>query len=119
MELELSIETLDKDSQQLVEKYDSIIKDSAIAVVGKMTPEDLNSLSGKLLLEKRLKKENPRNNQREVYLADFLSSVCCSVNTTAQILYIKALSYLRHLEENLNNYQAQLLTTCLLLTVFS
>lgn len=57
LELELSIETIDQESQKLVEKYDSIIKDSAINVVGKMTPEDLNSLSGKLLLEKRLKKK--------------------------------------------------------------
>ena len=57
LELELSIETIDKASQKLVEKYDSIIKDSAISVVGNMTPEDLNSLSGKLLLEKRLKKK--------------------------------------------------------------
>ena len=57
LELELSIETIDKVSQKLVEKYDSIIKDSAINIVGKMTPEELNSLSGKLLLEKRLKKK--------------------------------------------------------------
>ena len=57
LELELSIETIDKESQKLVNKYDSIIKDSAINVVSKMTPEDLNSLSGKLILEKRLKKK--------------------------------------------------------------
>ena len=65
LELELSIETLDLKSQKLVEKYDAIIKDVAINIVSKMSPEDLNSLSGKLLLEKRLKKKiRQMTNQR-------------------------------------------------------
>jgi flagellar protein FliL len=70
LELELSIETIDKASQKLVEKYGAIIKDVAINIVGKMSPEELNSLSGKLLLEKRLKKKI-----REITQERFISRI--------------------------------------------
>ena len=70
LELELSIETVDLASQDLVKKYETIIKDSAINVVAKMGPEELNSLSGKLLLEKRLK-----NKIRERTNKNFISRI--------------------------------------------
>ena len=57
LELEMSIETIKKDHQKKIEKIKPIIKDAAISIAGKMTPEELNSISGKLLLEERLKKK--------------------------------------------------------------
>ncbi len=57
LELEMSIETIKESDQEKVKKYEPIIRDAAISVAGKMTPEELNSLSGKLLLEERLKKK--------------------------------------------------------------
>ena len=41
----------------IIEKYDAQIKDSIIEIAGKMSAEEINSISGKILLESRVKNQ--------------------------------------------------------------
>jgi len=56
----LSVETqlvpFNHDSDDKFESYRSMINDSIIDIAGRMTAEELNSISGKILLEERIKK---------------------------------------------------------------
>ena len=66
LELELSFETLQKNNGNFLEKYGPLIKDVAIGEVGKMTPAELNSLSGKIILEQRLKTKIREKTQKNL-----------------------------------------------------
>ena len=44
------------DRLELIEKHKAFIQDSIIKIVGDMTPVELNSIAGKIILEDRIKK---------------------------------------------------------------
>lgn len=66
LELELSFETLLKDNKKFLENYEAIIKDATIDIVSRMAPEELNSLSGKIVLEQRLKQKIREKTQKNL-----------------------------------------------------
>ena len=57
LELEMSLETISPEQMNDIKNIETIIKDAAISVGGAMTPEELNSLSGKLIFEEKLKEK--------------------------------------------------------------
>lgn len=68
--------TFKKEHIDLLTKNESIVSDTVITVAGKMDPEELNTVAGKILLESRIKKElNRRLNTdavKEIYFAKFV-----------------------------------------------
>ena len=57
LELEMHLVLFEAGDAGLVKAYLPVVQDRIIDVASKMTPEELNSLSGKILLEDRLKRE--------------------------------------------------------------
>ncbi len=57
IDLKMNITTSSKDAMAKLEKHQQILKDSAITMAGSMDPDELNTLSGKLLLESRIRRE--------------------------------------------------------------
>ena len=56
LELEISLFPFKNDQKPKIEKKLPILKDTIINVVSKMEPDELNSISGKILLEERIKR---------------------------------------------------------------
>ena len=56
LELEISLFPFESDQKDKIKEKLPIIKDTIISVVSKMQPDELNSISGKILLEERIKK---------------------------------------------------------------
>ena len=57
LELEMSLETIKPSQMDKLKDMETIIKDAAISVGGAMTPDELNSLSGKVMFEEKLKEK--------------------------------------------------------------
>lgn len=76
LELEMTIEPIDGVLIEDIEKHHIYIKDIAIEVAGQMKPSELNSISGKILLEERIKKRfrkiTPRNLISRIYYQKFI-----------------------------------------------
>lgn len=56
LEVEVHLSPFKKNKRELIEAKEALIKDAIIEVAGRMDPAELNSVSGKILLENRLKK---------------------------------------------------------------
>lgn len=54
--LKMSIETFEENQNQLIEDSKSLIQDALIDIASNMTPQELNSVTGRILLETRVKK---------------------------------------------------------------
>ena len=76
LDISVHVVPFDEKDLNILEEQEYIIRDSMIEVAGKMRPEELNSISGKLLLEDRLvKKINAiykQNIIKELYFSRFL-----------------------------------------------
>lgn len=57
LELEISLFPLKSENKKKIEKNLPVLKDTIINVVSKMAPDELNSISGKILLEERIKRK--------------------------------------------------------------
>lgn len=56
LEAEIGLLPFHEDQKDLLKKGEFLLQDALIDIAGKMTPEDLSSVTGKILLEGRLKK---------------------------------------------------------------
>lgn len=56
LDLEIFLLPFNNDFKKTLEKFKSVIIDMVIETCSDMSPEDLNSISGKILLESRIKK---------------------------------------------------------------
>tara|TARA_B100000886_G_scaffold99437_1_gene65970 strand:+ start:166 stop:636 length:471 start_codon:yes stop_codon:yes gene_type:complete len=57
LELEVSLFPFSESQKDLIKKQLPILKDTIIQVASKMKPNELNSISGKILLEERIKRK--------------------------------------------------------------
>jgi len=57
LELEISLFTFEENQKKDLEDKLPVLQDTIINVASKMQPEELNSISGKILLEERIKKQ--------------------------------------------------------------
>lgn len=57
LELEISLFTFEEKQKKKLEEQLPILQDTIISVASKMDPDELNSISGKILLEERIKKQ--------------------------------------------------------------
>lgn len=57
LEMHLNLVPFKAKYLSLIERYDSQIKDTIIDIAGKMEAEEINSISGKILLESRVKNQ--------------------------------------------------------------
>ena len=57
LNLTMNIEVYDEGQEKVVSFYKPVVIDSLIDIAGNMKPEDLNSVTGKMLLESRVKKK--------------------------------------------------------------
>lgn len=55
LDIEMNVLTFREDQKQLIKENEHIIKDIVIDLASQYSPEDLDSLTGKLLLEKKIK----------------------------------------------------------------
>jgi flagellar protein FliL len=56
LELEINLFPFQEDQKDKISQQLPILKDTIISVVSKMAPDELNSISGKILLEERIKR---------------------------------------------------------------
>lgn len=54
--LKMTVETFEQSQNQLVENSKPLIQDALIDIASNMTPQELNSVTGRILLETRVKK---------------------------------------------------------------
>lgn len=57
LNLEIHVQPFNQKQIDEIEMHEKMLYDTIITVAGRMAPEDLNSLAGKLLFETRIKKE--------------------------------------------------------------
>ncbi len=68
LEIEVNLELFKGDDLEFVKAYLPVIQDRIISTSSKMPPDEINTLSGKLILEERLKNEfNKALNKKAVY----------------------------------------------------
>lgn len=72
-ELEIHLVLFKSDDAGIIKTYLSVVQDKIITVASKMGPEELNSLTGKILLEDRLKKEINKSLGKPVVKSIFFS----------------------------------------------
>lgn len=80
LDVEMNILTFHEDQKELVKANEHIFKDSVIQVASKMVPDDLDTVTGKIILEKRLKdtineKLKPLVNEpvvKQIYFSGFV-----------------------------------------------
>lgn len=56
LDIEMNILTFNEEQKQTIKANEHIIKDSVIQIAGQHDPEDLDSLTGKIMLENEIKK---------------------------------------------------------------
>ena len=56
LNLTMNIEVYEQEQEELVKTYKPFINDRLIDIAGNMKPEDVNSVTGRILLESRVKK---------------------------------------------------------------
>jgi flagellar FliL protein len=57
LDLEMNVLTFTADQKQIVKNNEHVFKDVVIEIASKLAPEDLDTVTGKLLLENRIKKQ--------------------------------------------------------------
>lgn len=55
LDTQMNIEVFQESDKETITKYKAFLYDSLIEVAGNMKPEELNSVTGRILLEKRIK----------------------------------------------------------------
>jgi flagellar FliL protein len=57
LDLEMNILTFKQEQMELIKESEHILKDIVVELASHLTPEDLESVTGKILLENRIKKK--------------------------------------------------------------
>lgn len=57
LDLEMNVLTFKQDQTQIIKDNEHIFKDTVVELASHLTPEDLESVTGKILLENRIKKQ--------------------------------------------------------------
>ncbi len=57
LDLEMNILTFHQDQKELVKENEHVFKDVVIEIASQLEPDDLDSVTGKILLENRIKKQ--------------------------------------------------------------
>lgn len=70
LEIKVSIETFDLEDQEFVKTKEYVVYDAIINIASAMKPNELNSVTGKLLLESRLK-----NHLNEYFQDDIVKKI--------------------------------------------
>ncbi len=73
VELEIHLVLFKSDDAGVIKTYLSVVQDKIITVASKMGAEELNSLTGKILLEDRLKKEMNKSLGKPIVKSIFFS----------------------------------------------
>lgn len=73
VELEIHLVLFKSEDAGIIKTYQAIVQDKIITVASKMGAEELNSLTGKILLEDRLKKEINKALNKTVVKSIFFS----------------------------------------------
>ncbi len=55
LDVEMNIVTFNEEEKEIIKTYEYLLKDSIIDIASFLTPEDLDSITGKMIFEKRLK----------------------------------------------------------------
>jgi flagellar FliL protein len=76
LEIELGVQTFKAKQQEIIRLKQSFINDAIIEIAGNMAPEELDSVTGKLLFESRLRKRinDEINNPiiKKIYFSKFI-----------------------------------------------
>lgn len=76
LQLQMNLEVFNEKDKQIVETYKAFITDSLIDITGNLSPAELNSVTGRILLETRIK--NRVNEQlkkkviKKIYFSKFI-----------------------------------------------
>ena len=62
LNLTMNIEVYEDGQEETIKLYKPFINDRLIDITGNMKPEEVNSVTGRLLLESRIKNQIPNNN---------------------------------------------------------
>jgi flagellar FliL protein len=73
VELEVHLVMFKSDDAGVIKTYIAVVQDKIITIASKMGADELNSLTGKILLEDRLKKEINKNLHRPIVKSIFFS----------------------------------------------
>ncbi len=73
VELEISLVLFKSEDAGIIKTYQSVVQDKIITISSKMGADELNSLTGKILLEDRLKKEINKSLGKPVVKSIFFS----------------------------------------------
>lgn len=73
VELEISLVLFKSEDAGIIKTYQSVVQDKIITIASKMGADELNSLTGKILLEDRLKKEINKSLGKPVIKSVFFS----------------------------------------------
>ena len=73
VELEVHLVLFTSDDAGVIKTYQSVVQDKIITVASKMGADELNSLTGKILLEDRLKKEINKSLDKTIVKSIFFS----------------------------------------------
>lgn len=57
LDLEMNVLPFSEDQKEIIKANEHIFKDAVIEIASKLEPEDLDSVTGKILLENRIKKQ--------------------------------------------------------------
>jgi flagellar FliL protein len=66
LNLTMNIEVYDADQEEIVKTYKPFINDRLIDITGNMKPQDINSVTGRILLESRIKNQFNRALGRKI-----------------------------------------------------
>lgn len=57
LDIEMNILTFHEDQKEIIKSNEHIFKDAVVEIASHLTPEDLESVTGKILLENKIKKQ--------------------------------------------------------------
>lgn len=57
LDIEMNVLTFREDQKEIVKAHEHIFKDTVIEIASKLAPEDLDTVTGKILLENKIKKQ--------------------------------------------------------------
>lgn len=76
LDLEMSVLTFHEDQKEIIKTHEYIFKDVLIEIASHLDPEDLDSVTGKILLENKIKKQvNTKLGQpvvKQIYFSGFV-----------------------------------------------
>lgn len=76
LEIEMSLQPFEEDQKEIIKTYEYRLQNALIMIAGGMLPEELSGVTGKILLESRLKKQvNQEIGQpviKQIYFSKFV-----------------------------------------------